>query len=311
MYRALQRMAPDIDIIHAHENWRMPILYSYWVSRQCKTKLVLSPHGTFAPWALGQRRGIKKLALASLFYRVWQHADMLHAASESEYEGLRTIGFKNPIAVIPLGVDLPQYTPDLGALGLGKERILLFLGRIHQVKRVHQLLEAWEELQSRYPDWQLVIAGPRDTSYARDMQERAKQLNLQRVHFPGYVHTQAKFTCFDAASLFVLPTESENFAIAVGEALGYGCPVVVTNTAPWPKIVDHDCGWFVDNNSAALLAALNQALSCSPEHLKKMGQNGSSWIKSEFTWDHTAETMLGAYRWVLGAADKPDCVRLD
>ena len=110
------------------------------------------------------------------------------------------------------------------------------------------------------------------------------------------------------ADLFILPTHSENFGIAVAEALAHGLPVITTHGAPWKLIEEEHCGWWVPVSVAGVASALEDATRRSSEELVAMGTRGQALVKKHFAWDHIADEFIDCYRWLLGSRSKPECV---
>ena len=114
-----------------------------------------------------------------------------------------------------------------------------------------------------------------------------------------------KFCALGNADLFVLPTHSENFGIAVAESLAYGCPVITTKAAPWQDLQNHGCGWWIDNDINALSAALVEAIRLPEQERLAMGKRGRQLMEEKYAWKNVAENMTNAYLWSQGAAEKP------
>jgi glycosyltransferase involved in cell wall biosynthesis len=304
--RALEAQADTVDIIHSHSLWMMPNIYPGQAIRRGGCKLVISPRGTLGTWAWQRSRWRKALVWRLGQRATLEAADLLHATASSEYEAIRGRGLRQPVAVIPNGVEIPDAIP----LGKGTDtgRTLLFLSRIHPTKQVDRLLRVWHRLESLYLDWSLTIAGPLGTSYAMGMKDLARSLALRRVSFAGELSGQAKWQAYGNADLFVLPTHSENFGLAIAEALAAGTPVITTRGAPWPGLETHGCGWWIADDEAALEATLRQAMARPVAELAAMGERGRAWIERDFSWAHVAERMAASYRWLLGRGDRPDCV---
>ena len=133
------------------------------------------------------------------------------------------------------------------------------------------LLRAWQAVAPRFPEWELRVVGPDDGGYLAQMQALAAQLRLERIEFPGPVYGEDKLRAYRQASLFVLPTYSENFGMTVAEALAAGTPAVVTQGAPWAGLVEQGAGWWIEMGLDPLVACLEQALSTSPQRLERNG----------------------------------------
>ena len=124
----------------------------------------------------------------------------------------------------------------------------------------------------------------------------------------GPVWAGAKESLYREASLFVLPSSSENFGIVVPEALSYGLPVLTTTRTPWSELPKRGCGWWVDPTPASLAAALEDATAMPAERLHLMGRQGRSLVEEKYQWPQIAQEMIAGYQWMLGNGPKPDCV---
>ena len=122
---------------------------------------------------------------------------------------------------------------------------------------------------------------------------------------------EAKWQLYQQASVFVLPTFSENFGIVIAEALAAGVPVITTTGTPWRELPEKGCGWRVDIGVQPLVGALREALGLTDEQRRDMGLKGREWMQAEYSWSKIATEMIAAYRWVLEGGSPPACVRLD
>lgn len=308
MRKALEKAVRSADIIHNHSLWMMPNIYPGDAVRGSNTRLLTSPRGTLSPWALSRSKYTKILMWHLFQKRTLQMSDCIHATSEAELTEIRAIGLRNPVAVIPNGIDLPAGGPP-NKLGQ-RSRQLLFLGRVHPKKGLEDLLYAWRAVQNRFPEWELVIAGPGNPSYLSHLNRLHDSLRLTRCKFVGPVYGQAKWATFGNAELFVLPTRSENFGMAVAEALAAGVPALVSHGAPWRGLEDHDCGWWVPHGTQHLSKALLTAMAMSPVSLQAMGRRGRAWMASEYSWSSVGRMMLATYHWLLGGGIPPQWVYL-
>jgi glycosyltransferase involved in cell wall biosynthesis len=307
--RNLGRKAQEVDVIHNHSLWSMVNVAAGWVVPGKRAKLVTSPRGTLSDWALSRSRGAKRV-LWPLQRQVLARADMLHATSEVELQEIRAQGFTVPVAVVPNGIDLPIMQDVQKISGTGK-RTLLFLSRIHPTKGLDRLLLAWAQLQSRHPQWSLIIAGQGEPVYVQEIEALAVTLGAQRVTFPGPLYGDAKTQAYFAADLFVLPTHSENFGMVVAEALAHGCPAIVSHGAPWSGLQAEGCGWWVSNTVETLTASLNVAMQLTSDQLSKMGLRGRAWMERDFGWNAIGKKMHESYRWILDGGNCPAWITLD
>jgi glycosyltransferase involved in cell wall biosynthesis len=135
----------------------------------------------------------------------------------------------------------------------------------------------------------LIIAGPDNEGHLARMQALARDLKLERVHFVGPLYGRDKWLAYRNSELFVLPTYSENFGLAVAEALAAGTPAIVTRGAPWEGLEKHEAGWWIDIGLEALIAAFERALNLPRKELRLMGERGRRWVASEYSWSILAE----------------------
>lgn len=309
MKRHLLRSIKSGDVIHTHGLWMMPNVYPGAVARKTGAKLVMSPRGMLCKWSLGQRKYRKKifglLAQKGVIFKV----DCMHVTAESEYEDVRNFGFSGPIAVIPNGVDIPEERSC--GRGDGYIKKIIFLGRIHKKKGIEKLLEVWDRINNLHEDWVLEICGPGDGSYVKNIRSSIESMEGGRVSYRPPVYGEEKSRYYQSADLFVLPTESENFGVAVAEALAHGVPVIVTKSAPWPGIEMNECGWWVDNSVDAIEYAMHQAMGLPIRTLKEMGKSGRAWMVKDFGWEGICERMKGTYEWLLSGKEKPGWIVVD
>jgi glycosyltransferase involved in cell wall biosynthesis len=246
---------------------------------------------------------VKKRAAWLLYQgRDLRSAKLLHATAESEVEDIRRIGLRQPVVVLPNGVEIPEQARGVPEKSM---RRALFLSRVHPKKGLLNLVEAWAEV--RPENWELVIAGPDEDGHRAEVEAYARVHNVDIV-WTGPVNDHAKWDLYRSADLFVLPTFSENFGIVVAEALAAGVPALTTTGAPWEVLNRERCGWWIGIGVAPLMAALRDATELDDEARHAMGRRGRAYVREHLSWDHVAEGMLAAYRWVLGQGERPSSV---
>ena len=310
LLRSLASVSRSCDILHNHSLWSFPSMATGLVTGKGTAKLVTSPRGTLASAALARSR-MKKFIFKPLQWPTITRAALLHATSDMEHADIRNNGLSNPVAIIPNGIDIPDMgRDDVDEPSRRAPRRLLFLGRLHPIKGIEFLLQAWRELQDGHRDWDLVIAGRGDDAYVASLEALAAKLELRRVKFIGPVFGEAKRRLYLSSQLFVLPTATENFGMSIAEAQAHGVPVVTTWGAPWSGLGSHGSGWWVVQTAVEITAALDGAMRLEPDVLGQRGLRGRQWMISDFDWLSVAQQMLSAYRWLLEGGEVPACVRL-
>jgi glycosyltransferase involved in cell wall biosynthesis len=301
-----------VDVIHSHGMWQMCVLYPAKAARKAGKNLVVSPRGALSTWAMKHGSWFKTFFWSSVQQSALARASCFHATAESEYADIRRLGFRQPVAIIPNGIDVPELT-EKQYRGI---RTVLFLGRLHPIKGIDILLESWAKVMDRFPRWQLLIAGTdsgygNKSGYLHEMKGLASRWKLKRVHFVGALYGDAKLSAYRDADLFVLPSHSENFAVTVAEALAAGTPAIVTKGAPWSGLDTHRAGWWINVGVDSLVSALERAMAESPEDLGQRGRVGREWMIQDFSWATIGIRMAQTYRWLIDGGKTPSWVKTD
>ena len=133
------------------------------------------------------------------------------------------------------------------------------------------------------------------------------------MSFTGEVKGDVKNELLSRASIYVLPTHTENFGISVGEALACGTPVITTTGAPWSGLVDNNCGLWIELSVKNLTQALEDMMSRSIDELTRMGENGRQWMNRDFAWEEIARKTIKSYEWLLDPdyVKKPEWIFVD
>jgi glycosyltransferase involved in cell wall biosynthesis len=242
--------------------------------------------------ALQYRRWRKSIARSLFQDGVLRAASMLHATSEDEASSYRDLGFRNRIEIIPLGMDvLPRVNTDQARAG----RRALFLGRLHYVKGIDWLVDAWIRLESDFPDWELSVVGPLEPSYMLEIERMKLATSGKRVSFIGPLYGDEKQSYLANSELFILPSRSENFGLTVLESLMMEVPVIATKGMPWSGLVTADAGWWIDPGPLALEDAMRNAMLMPNSSLRRMGKNGRLWAEADFSWSAIGAKWQGIY----------------
>jgi glycosyltransferase involved in cell wall biosynthesis len=315
----LRAAAAGVDVVHGHGLWMFPNRYAALAAAGAGAKLVISPRGMLEDWAVRRSRWRKALAWRVFEQRSFAQAALLHATGEPEAARLRTLGFRQPIAMIPNGVDPPPANPAPRAAlearfpALAGKRWVLYLARLHPKKGPLELVAAWSRLpEAARAGWHLVLAGPDLDGYGAQVAREIEACGVESsVTLTGMLAGDAKDAALAHASLFVLPTRSENFGIAVAEALAAGLPVITTRAAPWPQLEREGCGWWIGLGDEDLRRALAEALELDAATLAAMGQRGRERLAARYAWRQAALDMKAAYEWITGRGARPACVVID
>jgi glycosyltransferase involved in cell wall biosynthesis len=314
LQRSLKEAIHAANGVHIHGIWETHCMTAAGIARACKRPYIISAHGMLEQWALRYKRLKKALYAALTEIRGMQRAACLRALSVDEVDDYRRLGLTNQIAIIPSGIDAPACaSPDLFRSAypqLAGKRIVLFLGRLHQKKGLELLLQSWARVASTADDIHLVIAGPDSENTLVPLEQLTGELKLgSSVTFAGMMTGDQKWSALAAASLFVLPSYSEGFSIAVLEALAMGVPVIVTTACHIPEVAIHDCGWVIQPELGPLEQALLEFFSLSGDEADEIGKHGRDLVRTRFQSSVVGKQMAQVYDWLQGGS-KPTGVAI-
>ncbi|HET7535827.1 MAG TPA: glycosyltransferase [Candidatus Didemnitutus sp.] len=286
------------DCLHYHSLWLLPLRYAVRAAQHRGVPLVLSPRGMMTEWAWNHHRRRKQLAERFVHPGAFQAAAGWHATSEDEANDIRRLGFTQPICVAPNGVDVPetaaletarQHWQNLCPALRGR-RVALFYSRFHRKKRVRELIDLW--LSQPREDWLLLIVGLPEEYTVADLtaEVRAAGATERIVVFDGAGQPPP----YAVASLFLLPSHSENFGLVIAESLAAGVPALVTDTTPWLAMNLKRAGWCAP--WTAYNTALSNALAQPAATLAEMGAIGRHWAGHDFGWEKPAQKLLEFYQ---------------
>jgi glycosyltransferase involved in cell wall biosynthesis len=287
------------DVIHAHGLWLYPQLLARRLAREWRRPLVLSLHGMLEPWRWRHSAWKKRPLWWLSEHATVGAADLLAATSKQEAWNLQARGFRNPVEVIPLGVEVPAgRQARISTAAPDSRRTCLFLSRLHPCKGLRLLITAVARL--RPAGWRFVIAGPDENGHRAEVERLAGRLGVRSWFvFTGPVAGDAKWDLYADSDLFVLPSHNENFGLVIAEALACGVPVVTTTQTPWGDVVRKRCGWCCPATADALAGALGAAAAAPPGALREMGARGREWMAAEFTWPRHAARLIECYARLL------------
>ena len=163
------------------------------------------------------------------------------------------------------------------------------------------MIRAFARHARKYPDLDLVIAGPDQIGWRPELDRLAEEAGVcERIHWPGMLTGDAKWGAYRAADAFVLPSHSENFGIVVAEALACGCPVLITDRVDiWREILAGGGGLISHDNEADFARIIGEFLAKSPEEKKDMAVAARNTFIARFDIESIALSMLTCIRDML------------
>ena len=286
------------DVCHIHGVWNVPEWWASYLARRAGVPYVISPRGMLQPQAMARGSRRKAAAFALLDRRNLAGASLLHATSDQEADAIRGFGFAAPIAVVPNGVDFDGARAALGGfrarLGIPAGAfVVLFLGRMHRIKRLDLLADAFAAARATHPDLHLVLAGHDEDRLLPDLLARLTA-HADHVHAIDTLHGADKWALLKDADVMVQCSDSESFGIAVVESLVSGVPVIATRTCPWSELEARECGFWVEQTAPAIADAI-RTLADDPARRARMGARAALVARDDYSWDAIAPRMARLY----------------
>ena len=305
----LYKLTPDIINIQGIWMYHSKASFDYSVKNPM-TKTIIQPHGMLDKWALNRSAWKKRIVGYWYEYENLKNADCLLALCESEYESIRALGLRNPVAIIPNGIDLPETKLKRSEKN---KKVLLFIGRIHPKKGLRELIEGLKKVKRDSSDffnkWSVRIAGWDQNGTLEELRNSVVQYDLDDdVHFIGPIFGDEKAKELSNADAFILPSFSEGLPMTILEAWSYKLPVLMTNECNIPEGFDMGAAFRITTDSDDIASKLQQLNSCDERLLIEMGQNGFNLVSDRFTWNNVAKDTMVLYKWLCGETSRPGFV---
>jgi len=281
--------------LHLHGLWDPMNHFASEFADRRGISTIYSLRGMLEPWALRHKWLKKKLGWLLYQRRDLQRAALLHATARHEEESFARCGLGDLRSVIlPNGVSFPQDPPVFP----GQSRTLLFLGRIHPVKGLIPLLDAWAG--SAPEGWRLQITGPDEMGHRKELEKQIDSSGIgETVAITPAVDGVEKWKLLSSADVFVLPSFTENFGIAAAEALAMGTAVAASTRTPWDWLPREGAGWSVEPTESGWTAFFEELGRTPPEALTELGAQGRVYASHHFSWPAIAKRMAGEYHSIL------------
>jgi glycosyltransferase involved in cell wall biosynthesis len=192
------------DLLHTQGIWHGSSLAVHLWHSKTKKPYFVSPRGMLDQWAVHRSRLKKRLASFLYEGRHLRDSRCIHALCKSEAVSIRDYGLKNPICVIPNGVDLPEDFNNSRSDRSSRPKQLLFLGRLHPKKGLVSAIKAWARLtrihspSKRNANWQLLIAGWDQGGHQAELKTLCNELGLKFSDIPAAEFVQHQsLPCID------------------------------------------------------------------------------------------------------------------
>ena len=284
----------DFDVVHVHGLWDREVFWASGWALKNGIPLVWSPHGMLAPWALHNRWWKKFVPWHLYVRRRLSRVAAIHVTAKQEAEWVRGLGFTSPAPIIPLGTDVAKVQVRPLQQSDPSRHILLFVGRLHPVKGLENLLAAWKKVSEGTTGWRLRLVGRGTPDYEERLRRVVQNEKIEAVELVGAKYGSELEQEYSVADCLILPSFTENFGGVVVDALAHGVPVITSRFTPWQE-VDGCCGWWRGNTIEELVSVLEEVIALPDVARHEMGLKGRALVEQKYTWAAVAKQMREVY----------------
>jgi glycosyltransferase involved in cell wall biosynthesis len=316
---SLRDVLKNTDIVHLQEYRTLQNVSAWKECKKMKVPYVISAHGAIL--RIMGREGRKGLFDRVFGHNILRDAKKLIAVSELEKRQYQEFGIEEEkIEIVPNGINLSQFDslPEKGSFrkkyNLDDHSVILFLGRIHRIKGIDILIDAFAELKKEKTEAKLIIAGP-DDGFKRDCGMRIAECGMRQVDlsnkvkgekekvresdviFTGLVSGEEKLSLLVDADVTVLPSRFEIFSRVIFESLVCGTPVVVSEVCGVASMIhEAGAGYIIKAEDRKDLKERIQEVLDNSEKAKFSVERGRMLIKERLNLNIITQRVLQIYR---------------
>jgi glycosyltransferase involved in cell wall biosynthesis len=291
------------DLLHIHAIFSYTSTVAMFIARIKNIPYIVTPHGLLCDWSLQQSAFKKRLYLSLSEKANLNNSQVLHLTTKQESHEVAKLNLKSPDVVIPLGLASPNIIPN-ARFQLRKllkvpddEPLVLFMSRLHHKKGLDYLIPALGKLSCKR--FTFILAGSGASDYEKEVEALLLSAGIKhRTHRVGFVKGEMKNLLLQGSDLFALTSHSENFGVAVLEALAAGLPVLISPGVALASVVnEHQLGYVTDLDVEVIALALQQCLSDLGDHQKTEARRkrANQLILEQYTWESIAAKMSDFY----------------
>jgi glycosyltransferase involved in cell wall biosynthesis len=305
--KTLHGTIKSYDIVHIHSLYRFISTVAARYARREGVPYIVRPHGTLDPFIFRRHRGMKQIYETLFERRNLEAASAVHFTAAEEMELAQLCGIRFCGVVVPLGVEADSDAEQRNAADLNRrwpvtlgKKTILYLGRLNFKKGLNILAKAFGTVARTRDDVHLLIAGPDDEGYGRQVaQWLCAEGVLAKTTFTGMLVGPDKAIAQHGADVFVLPSYSENFGIAVVEAMAAGLPVIISNRVNiWREVAESNAGLVVNCCPNEVATAISSLLDNSVLR-EELSYAARALAAERFTWSAAGQKMIDVYRRIL------------
>jgi len=302
MRPVLERIMPAHDLVDT----QLPFIYPSYIAARLalryKKPLFYHQRGNYLDDHLSRRRIKKEIFMAVYEKPIMRLVDSLIALTTEEKEAFASVSPGTPCSVVPNGVDLPAVDMEAAArvqaqFGIPQDAIvILYLARLEPWKGAEELIEAFSEIQAKFPHAWLVMAGPDEHHTDERWRSRAESAGFgSRLLFPGVITGVVKSDFLQRADLFCLPSSGEALSMAILEALAHRTAALLSPGCRFAEAVDAGAATIAGKGARSIAAELCELLP-DRHRLARMGRAGRALVEQKYSWDSVLDRLIAVYQ---------------
>ena len=301
----------NADLLVVHSLFRGHTTWARAWAKQRGRRYWAVPHGCLDPWGLSHRGLLKRLWLEMGGRSYLAHADRIVVSSQRSLE--KSLAWipdgrsADRTVVVHWPVDLPRMGDQAAARTVFRQqrgipesaRLILFVGRLHAVKRPVETVRAFCEATAAASGehCHLVIIGMDGDLTQGDVRAAIPAGCQGRVHVIGPLTGADLAAAHLAGDGFISLSFQENFGYAAAEAMAYGLPVILSpghDLAHEMPVRDgrFACGWLLgDDSQTTAVAAIREFAMASDVTLAAAGATGRSWVADTLSFERFRDAL--------------------
>lgn len=302
----LRGAVSDYDVVHVHALLSHACLAAAAACRASQVPYVVRPLGTLDRWSLAQKPLRKRVLLALNGRKALAEAAAVHYTAIGEQRLVEGAFETKRGFVAPLGIDDAildeEAVSDLERYG---GPYVLALSRLHPVKALDALIDAFGDAYTIARKWRLVIAGDGDDAYVRKLKMRAAEsAAATAIEFRGWVDGESKRDLLRRAALYALPSHHENFGVSLAEALARGVPAIVSShVLIGDDLAAANAAWVTPNDRSSLTTTLLHAMT--DDETRREKSVAARQFARDLAWPRVAARLMDVYTSLLTEAPAP------
>jgi glycosyltransferase involved in cell wall biosynthesis len=300
LFRWLNKHAIEYDIIHLAMNWTSITAITYLYLRFSNRQYVYSAMGWLS--INGRSRLIKHVYKLFFTKNMVRNASACIAVSKREVNDYISLGVEPcKVYLIPNGFTTESIlNKENGRFfrlshKIDSRPIILFIGRLNPIKGPDLLIRAFAEVSDYYPSHQLIIAG-NDYGFLEELKHIVNIYKIvDRVTFLNPIFGVEKYSAYQSADVFVIPSRFDTMTIVALEAAASGTPVLLTRQCDFSELQEAGGGLEVEASVEGIKFGLRKLLS-NHKTLTEIGDRGKEFVFNNYSWETICKMFIEVFK---------------